>query len=136
MENSAGYRELEHTADWELEVWAPDFTALLVQAARGMYHLSGARTHPGTGIVHTFRLPPADLETMLVAFLAELLYYQEEQGLVFDTFNLSLEDDGLHAELHGLPLAGLDKEIKAVTYHKLQIQPTQPGLQTRIVFDV
>jgi len=136
MESSAGFRELEHTADWELEVWAPDYIALLEQAARGMYYLSGVRSHPGAGIVHTFRLPPADLETLLVAFLAELLFYQEEQGLVFDTFNLSLEGDGLHAELHGLPLAGLDKEIKAVTYHKLQIQNTQSGLQTRIVFDV
>ena len=136
MENSAGYRELEHTADWQLEVWAPDYIALLVQAARGMYHLSGARAQAGAGKVHTFRLPPADLETMLVAFLAELLYYQEEQGLVFDTFNLSLEGEALQVELHGLPLAELDKEIKAVTYHKLKIQHTHRGLQTRIVFDV
>ena len=136
MENSAGYRELEHTADWQLEVWAPDYIALLEQAARGMYHLSGARAQAGAEIVHTFRLPPADLETMLVAFLAELLYYQEQEGLVFDIFNLSLEGEALQAELHGLPLAGLDKEIKAVTYHNLQIQHTQRGLQARIVFDV
>jgi SHS2 domain-containing protein len=136
MENSAGYRELEHTADWQLEVWAPNYIALLEQAARGMYHLSGARALSGAGKVLTFRLPPADLETMLVAFLAELLYYQEQEGLVFDTFNLSLEGAALQAELHGLPLAGLDKEIKAVTYHKLQIRHTQRGLQARIVFDV
>ena len=136
MESSAGFRELEHTADWELEVWAPDYIALLEQAARGMYYLSGVRAHPGAGSVHTFRLPPADLETLLVAFLSELLYYQEQEGLVFDTFNLSLEGAALQAELHGRPLAGLDKEIKAVTYHKLQIQHTHRGLQARIVFDV
>jgi len=136
MEEFAGFCEIEHTADWELEVWAPDFIALLEQAARGMYHLSGAHGQAGAGSVHTFRLPTADLETMLVAFLAELLFYQEQEGLVFDTFNLSLEGEALQAELHGFPLAGLDKEIKAVTYHNLQIQYTQRGLQARIVFDV
>ena len=25
----AGYREVEHTADWELEVWATDLAGLL-----------------------------------------------------------------------------------------------------------
>lgn len=136
MENSAGYRELEHTADWQLEVWAPDYPGLLEQAARGMYHLSGARGQAGARVDRTFRLRSADPETMLVAFLAELLFYQEQDGLVFDTFNLSMEGEALLAELHGLPLAGLDKEIKAVTYHNLQLQHTQQGLQARIVFDV
>jgi SHS2 domain-containing protein len=40
----AGYREREHTADWELEVWAPDLPRLLEQAARGMYRLAGLRS--------------------------------------------------------------------------------------------
>ncbi|MFC2053874.1 archease, partial [Chloroflexota bacterium] len=31
----AGFREIEHTADWELEVWAPDILELLKQAAIG-----------------------------------------------------------------------------------------------------
>ena len=43
METTAGYRELEHTADWALEFWAPNFTELLEQAARGMYSLAGAQ---------------------------------------------------------------------------------------------
>jgi hypothetical protein len=41
--STAGFREIEHTADWELEVWAPDLPALLEQAGRGMYALAGVR---------------------------------------------------------------------------------------------
>ena len=44
---SSGFREKEHTADWELDVWAPDLPALLEQAARGMYWLMGARLEEG-----------------------------------------------------------------------------------------
>ena len=32
---------MEHTADWELEVWAEDLSGLLEEAAGGMYELMG-----------------------------------------------------------------------------------------------
>jgi SHS2 domain-containing protein len=38
-----GFQEIAHTADWELEVWAPDLCTLLEQAAQGMYHLCEAK---------------------------------------------------------------------------------------------
>ena len=136
MENSAGYRELEHTADWELEVWAPDFLTLLEQAARGMYALSGARCQAGTVESRKFSLRSTDRETLLVSFLAELLYYQERDNLMFDTFSLTLEGEMLQVGLQGACLAGLDKEIKAVTYHNLRLVHTGRGLEARIVFDV
>jgi SHS2 domain-containing protein len=136
MGSPAGYRELEHTADWELEVWAPDFITLLQQAARGMYALSGASCQKGPVEVRTFSLRSTDRETLLVSFLAELLYFIERDDLVFDTFCLSLEEDTLTAELQGAHLAGLDKEIKAVTYHNLRLIQTGRGLEARIVFDV
>ena len=41
MQPEFGFREHAHTADWELEVWAPDLPALLEQAAHGMYAISG-----------------------------------------------------------------------------------------------
>ena len=49
----SGFREREHTADWELEVWAPDLPGLLVQAARGMYWLMGARLQEGVRLQRT-----------------------------------------------------------------------------------
>ena len=136
METTAGYRELEHTADWALEFWAPNFTELLEQAARGMYSLAGAQGQDEEGSARSFCLRAADLETLLVGFLSELLYYQEQDGLIFDAFSLSLDGDTLQADLLGVPLARLDKEIKAVTYHNLQIHHTGRGIEARIVFDV
>jgi SHS2 domain-containing protein len=132
----AGFRELEHTADWELEVWAPDLISLLEQAARGMYTLAGARLSDGPRRVRQLDLPMNDPESLLVSFLAELLFLGEQESLVFDTFDLAIEQNRLHAHLVGAPLVSIDKEIKAVTYHNLAIQKTSRGLQVRIVFDV
>ena len=132
----AGFREIAHTADWELEVWAPDLPALLEQAARGMYALSGARLALGERARRRLELGFQDGEAALVQFLNELLFLGEQEGLAFDSFDLRLEEGALHASLEGATMVGLDKEIKAVTYHRLRIQTGPDGLRTRIVFDV
>lgn len=134
--HSPGFREHEHTADWELEVWAPDMPALLEQAARGMYHLMGTRLHPEPPLTRQLKFQALDRESILVAFLSELLYLGEVEELGFDTFEIKLEADTLHAQLGGAPLASQSKEIKAVTYHNLAIRETDRGLEVTIVFDV
>lgn len=132
----AGFREVEHTADWELQVWAPNLASLLEQAARGMYTLARARLKDGPRQAVSLQVSGLDAESLLVAFLAELLYISEQNGLGFDQFQLELSGYELRAELQGAPLASLGKEIKAVTYHNLAIHQTAPGLAVNIVFDV
>jgi SHS2 domain-containing protein len=132
----AGYKEIEHTADWELEAWAPDFPGLLEQAARGMYALSGMRLDAGPRRLQTIQIEASDLESLLVHFLSELLYYAENGGVAFDSFTINWHGQELTARLSGAPLLGVEKEIKAVTYHNLNIQQTGQGLRVRIVFDV
>lgn len=132
----AGYREREHTADWELEIWAPDMPGLLEQAARGMYALSGASLHPAPRLDREIELDYADKETLIVDFLEELRYLGEMEGLGFDSFHFTFQPGKLLVQLQGAPLAQLPKEIKAVTYHNLKIISRGEGLQAQVVFDV
>jgi SHS2 domain-containing protein len=136
VDQLAGFRELEHTADWQLEVWAPDLPALLEQSARGMYALTGARLQVGPRLNRGLDLPMKDPESLLVTFLAELLFLEEQEGLAFDAFNLQIDGGLLHADLGGARLVSIDKEIKAVTYHNLVINKTPRRLEVKIVFDV
>jgi SHS2 domain-containing protein len=132
-----GFREHAHTADWELEAWAPNLPSLLEQAARGMYALSGVRLQSGLTQTRTITLQAEDAESLLVRFLNELLWLEEEQGLGFDRFSITVDEQlNLQAELNGFANASLDKEIKAVTYHNLQVEDTPQGLRVNIVFDV
>jgi SHS2 domain-containing protein len=132
----SGYREIEHTADWELEAWAPDLPGLLEQAARGMYVLSGTLLQPGHRQSRSFSIEMSDPENLLVQFLSELLYYSENEGLAFDSFAFNFQDQSFSAYLEGSPISETEKEIKAVTYHNLEIRQSEQGLQVRIVFDV
>jgi len=135
-EREAGFREIAHTADWELQVWAPNLSSLLEQAARGMYVLAGTRLKTGPRLDRKIDLQTPDRESLLVEFLAELIYLGEVEGLGFDTFDLALENEALHAQLSGAPVESQIKEIKAVTYHNLAIRETERGLEANIVFDV
>ncbi len=134
---NSGYQEIEHTADWELKVWAPDLAGLLEQAAAGMAKLAGVRLDDtGPRIERQLDLAAFDAESLLVRFLSELLYLSGQEGLGCQSMRLSLEGLALKAELECRAILSVDKEIKAVTYHQLNIILTGQGLETRIVFDV
>jgi SHS2 domain-containing protein len=131
-----GHREVEHTADWGLEVWAPDLPGLIEEAARGMYFLMGTVVSEDSRCHRQLEIVGEDREQLLVSFLEELLYIADHEDLAFDGFLLSLVDTNLLARLEGGFLVSRDKEIKAVTYHYLEIEETGRGLETRIIFDV
>lgn len=131
-----GFQEIAHTADWELEVWAPDLCTLLEQAALGMYHLCEVRLSNQPRISRKIEIAYQEPETLLIDFLTELIFLTESEGLAFDQYDLHLEGDQLIAFVSGAELESILKEIKAATYHNLRIMESENGLVANIVFDV
>lgn len=140
-----GYQEIPHTADWALHVWAEDLPTLFVEAACGMYALAGAQAeeasapHHASGAAREFEVQGPDAEALLVGFLSELLYAQEQEELLFEDFEIQLvpgETWHLFARARPRRLRSLVKAIKAVTFHNLTIRQTEDGFETEIVFDV
>src|SRR5512136_2246757 len=119
-----GFQEQPHTADWALDVWAPDLIGLLQQAARGMYALMHARQLAELREAYRFEIAAPDRETLLVTFLSELLYFTQRDDVAFDQFDLVQEGERLMAEVEGAPIESIAKEIKAVTYHNLAVRET------------
>ena len=132
----AGFTERPHTADWALDVWAPDLPTLLTQAGLGMITLMGLHTRSAPRVSQVFELTFVDRESLLIGFLSEVLYLMQRDGVGFDQFELTLTADQLHAAISGQPIDQLAKEIKAVTYHNLRVIETERGLEATIVFDV
>lgn len=131
-----GYIEIQHTADWAIRVWAPDFPALLVQAAVAMYDLTETQLNTENRVERNLELAAGDHESLLVGFLSELLYLQEIEGLAFNQVEIHTTENELKGRLIGGPVLSQRKEIKAVTYHNLKIIKTPGGLEVTIVFDV
>jgi len=136
MVGTPGWTEIEHTADWEIHVWAPDMAGLLVQAAKGMYALSQTRLTHSPRITRDLEIPYQDRESLIVDFLSELLFYAEDEDLGFDTIRPQLNEASCVFQLEGASITQQAKEIKAVTFHNLKVKETGHQLEVNIVFDV
>ncbi len=133
----AGFREVEHTADWALFVWAGNLPALYETAAEGMYALSVARFGHEQAETILLQFSGGDAEDLLVAMLTELLYLGEEKSLGARSLKvLHLDETGLDIEIEAAPILSRVKEIKAVTYHNLAIVQENDLFEVTIVFDV
>jgi len=132
-----GFEEIEHTADWAMHVRAGDFEGLIRNAATGMLELMGLSSNKPGIRERVIEVDGIDREDLLVAWLEELLYLVERFEVGFGAMELEVTND-LHlvANIKEIPSMIPEKEIKAVTYHGLEILETESGLEATIVFDV
>jgi len=132
----SGFQEIPHTADWSLKVWAPNLSELLIQAVMGMNALMGVQINPQNERSTMFQVTGIDQESLLVSFLNRILYEMELNAAGYARFDLDLNGFALTVRASGGELTGIEKMVKAVTYHNIQIQSTDYGLVTTIVLDV
>lgn len=134
----AGFEEIEHMADWALRVRGRDWPEFLANAAQGLVSLLVA--DPAAvplEIQRQVELDAFDGESLLVNWLSELAYWAEADLLVFRQFDLvEVTPIHLQAAVQGGHVSNLQKHIKAVTYHNLEIVRTDEGFEATIVFDV
>jgi SHS2 domain-containing protein len=97
----------------------------------GRMEESAALTH------HAITLQAGDTESLLVGWLEELLFILETDDLMPKEFALNIPGETqLLATVGFVPVRERWKEIKAVTYHELDIHETDAGFNVTIVFDV
>jgi SHS2 domain-containing protein len=135
------FQEIPHIADLSMRVWAADIPSLFVESAKGMNALAGIRLAKKPRVKRTFSTSTLDMESLLVSFLSELVYFAEQEYLAFDRIDLQINHEEnqqfqISANLEGTPIESLNKTIKAVTFHNLQIQQTELGFEVEVVFDV
>jgi len=131
------FEELDHTADWALRVQGRDLSELCLHAATAMLAVSGARPATGNGERHEVALRAPDAESLLVRWLEEILYALEVRRTLPTRITLTVSPDlALRATWDEAPLESIEKPIKAVTYHGLEVRRLADQLEATIVFDV
>ena len=131
-----GFREVAHTADWEIEVWASTLEELFIQSAKGMIAMMKIILEEGSSISMKIQLAGDEKEILLIGFLSEILCIIDLEKASPVDFLLDLDERGLKAEIEMKKIKTSGKEIKAVTYHHLKIEHHDNLWRTHIVFDV
>ena len=131
------FEEIEHTADWAYRVRGKNLADLFIQAAYGLYSLVEMELASEVTLSRTIKLKAIDSESLLVAWLNELLYLHESEGLGFTQIEIqALNKNSLQATVKGASTQKWLKDIKAVTYHNLSIEEKESGLEVTLVLDV
>jgi len=129
------YFEISHTSDLAMWVCGDDLSDLMRNAADGMFALMGLVDEKGSVTSFDLKIPPGEVESLLVDYLNELLFYLDQE-IVLRLINAKIDEDGLAMQMQATKLAGRDRYIKAATFHDLSLKETEKGLTAVIVFDV
>ncbi|MBS3967900.1 MAG: archease [Truepera sp.] len=134
----------EHTADVGFEITAGDLNALFDAARRALLEvLVSCPPHPGERL-SPLELEAESLESLLVAWLDELLYLVQTRHLlpVQSAVAVSAAPVGyrLAASLNCAPLDveahGWQGEVKGATHHGLRLVQENGYWRARVVLDV
>ncbi len=137
------FEQIEHTADYAIVARGSDLRELVQNAGRGMISLMVEAEAVATTRQVEFTAEADSPERLLQQCLRELLYLEEDEGLVPVEFTVSgLCENPPEAKCIAA-VTPIDQArphllvgIKAVTYHDLHIAATSEGLEVQIVFDV
>ena len=131
----------DHTADVGIRVWADTLPGLLAPAGEGLYAIIGELVVEGEARARAFDLTGGDTPTLLRDYLAELLLLFEQEHLVVTSVNVSAFEENHLTAAAGLGMVDpqrsvYDHEVKAITYHELDIRAIPGGFSATIIVDI
>jgi SHS2 domain-containing protein len=140
------YKELEHPADMFLEIYGRDLPALFENALFAMYDEIAELEGFETAFKRTVRADGPTPADALRALLSEALYLFESERFIASQASVQVagDPDGpleVTAELNG-EVADKERhtffaEVKAVTYHQLNVERLPDGTwKATVLFDV
>lgn len=135
--NRSGFKELDHTADVSIQIWADSLEGLFLQGLAGLCYVSGVKTDStDEKRKQKFEVIGFDLESLLISFLEECNFQIQHELRVPIVHELEIKNNHLAGEFTFQKLTALGTEIKAVTYHNLKVEFKENFYTTKIVFDV
>ena len=135
------YILLDHTADLGVEIRGTSLINLFENAGRALLHLIFGTTHAVKSRYEKISVTGDDLADLMVRYLSEILYLFEGEKLVVDSISIkSLSDNRLKGSLRVSPFDPdthkILAEIKAVTYHQIEVTDRNGIWTARVIFDL
>ena len=135
------YTLLDHTADLGIRVYGTDLKDLFEGAGRALMHLMVKAEIPSKTHSMKISVSGKDLADLMVRWLGEILYLFAGENLVVTSIRMgSVSSSALEATLETAPFEPEShetlREIKAVTYHQIEVTEMPNGWEAKVIFDV
>jgi SHS2 domain-containing protein len=135
------YETFDHTADIGVRVFGRTVEEVFVNAAYALFDQLTDLRKVEDRATKKISVEGADREDLLIRWLGELLFLCQGRGYLFKEFSiLHLDSKSLRAivrgEIFDPSRHRFKTEIKAVTYHQVEVQQKDDGWEGKVVFDV
>ena len=115
------YEILEHKADLKIKVFGKTKEELFKNALSAMTESQKGENF-GDRVKRKIKIQSVDLVDLLVDFLSEALYLSQVKKEIYSDVKFKkFSDIGIEGELIGQKIERFGEDIKAVTYHNLNI---------------
>ena len=135
------YEIVDHTADVAIKAYGKNISECFSNAAKAMFDIITDKSEIDTVGEYKIEISSDDLEQLLVDWLSELLFLNTAKNLVFSFFNVEINEKNctLKADVFGekydISKHKIGQEIKAVTYHILEVRNKRP-YHVQVLFDI
>ena len=143
MDNAEGFELVPSDAEIRMKAWGRTIKELYLNAMRGMASFmkpgvfaAGAKNKKERQAI---RVEAVDINTLLVEFLSQVTALSDIHNTVYTNLAVkTLGDNFLEGEISGVEADESDREIKAVSYHEVDIKrnPASGLYETALVFDI
>lgn len=132
---------IDHTADIGINVYGRTLKDLFSNAAVALFSLISDPGQVKATETRTVSVSAPDRESLLICWLNELIYLWDTEHLLLSHFKITrLTSQHLEAACLGERFDpskhSVHRDVKAATYHMLQINRGTQGYQTRVIFDI
>ena len=135
------YHQIEHTGDIGIKIFGADLRQLFENAGFALFDLMTKISKVQPTQTRKIEIRAGDREELLVNWLSELNYIFQTEYWMACRFEIThLTGNSLTAIVTGEPLDPqrhpIKLEIKAVTFHHLQIEQNPVGFTGQVIFDI
>lgn len=132
------FEELEHTADVGIRAYGESLEELFANAAAGMFSLITDVASVRAVGEYEVRVEARDPKALLFDFLSELLFLHQTEKVLLSEFDVDVGPGSARARVRGERIDRsrhpLHKDVKAVTYHAMILDPGEGVAQ--VIFDI
>ena len=135
------YELIDHTADVGVKAYGKTLAEAFENAAKGMFDIITDTSEIESIGQYDIQLKAPELDQLLVDWLSELLFLHSAKNIVFSFFKIDLDEKNksMNAKVFGEKLDiskhKVGTEIKAVTYHMLEVKNKKP-YHVQVLFDI
>ena len=132
---------IDHVADVGITAYGEDMKQLFAHAALALFSLITDVQSVKEQLQHRVEIDCEDRDNLLIEWLNELIYLFDAEHLLFSQFEIeSLNNSQLKATCHGEKFDParhrIKIDVKAATYHMLEVIQDSKGYKAQVIFDI